>query len=127
MIHPVRPARWGVSLSQQRKSVFNALLYKKHPALYRERIQASPPWHYDGTVGALLLVCGAAIGGLWSLALVGVGIWLALTTRFCLQRLQRTSHALAHVVEMIITSVLIPPLAIFWRIRGALKYRVLFL
>ena len=31
VVHPVRPAPWGVSLRQQRKSLFNALLYKKHP------------------------------------------------------------------------------------------------
>ena len=29
--HPVRPAPWGVGLKMQRKSQFEALLYKKHP------------------------------------------------------------------------------------------------
>jgi glycosyltransferase involved in cell wall biosynthesis len=33
VVHPIRPAPWGISLRQQRKSLFNALLYKKHPAL----------------------------------------------------------------------------------------------
>lgn len=28
VIHPVRPARWGISVHEQRKSMFNALLYK---------------------------------------------------------------------------------------------------
>jgi hypothetical protein len=28
---------------------------------------------------------------------------------------------------MVVTSALIPPLAVFWRLRGALRYRVLFL
>ena len=46
VVHPVRPARWGVSLNQQRKSLFNALLYKKHPRLYRQRIRPWPPWDY---------------------------------------------------------------------------------
>jgi glycosyltransferase involved in cell wall biosynthesis len=27
VVHPVRPARWGVSVGQQRKNLFNALLY----------------------------------------------------------------------------------------------------
>ena len=40
VIHPLRPAHWGVSLSQQRKSQYNALLYKKHPQLYRQRVAA---------------------------------------------------------------------------------------
>src|SRR5207248_10767874 len=62
VIHPLRPARWGVSLSQQRKSMFNALLYKKHPVLYRQELQAAPPWHYYGIAGALLAVIGGLLG-----------------------------------------------------------------
>ena len=50
VVHPVRPARWGISMRQQRKSMFNALLYKKYPALYRQKIQAMPPWHYYAIV-----------------------------------------------------------------------------
>ena len=59
VVHPVRPAAWGVSLGQQRKSMFNALLYQKHPQLYRCRIQPGPPWHYYRIAGALL---GARLG-----------------------------------------------------------------
>jgi hypothetical protein len=33
VVHAVRPARWGVSVRQQSKSMFSALLYKKHPVL----------------------------------------------------------------------------------------------
>ncbi|HSF69067.1 MAG TPA: glycosyltransferase, partial [Nitrospira sp.] len=32
--HPVRPARWGISIGLQRQNRFNALLYKKHPQFY---------------------------------------------------------------------------------------------
>lgn len=46
VIHPIRPAHWGVSLKEQRKSLFNALLYKKHTKLYKRKIQSGPPWHY---------------------------------------------------------------------------------
>lgn len=54
-------------------------------------------------------------------------MWLVMTARFCAQRLTRTVHTLSHVAEMIITSALIPPLAGFWRLRGALRFRVWFL
>ncbi len=127
VIHPVRPAQWGISLKQQRKSMFNALLYKKHPRLYREKIQAAPPWHYYGIVGALLLMCIALSSKKQSLACVGLCLWALLTGRFCLQRLEQTSHEPHHVAEMILTSALIPPLSIFWRLRGAIKFRVFFL
>jgi hypothetical protein len=46
-----------------------------------------------------------------------------MTGRFCVQRLKRTSKAPVHVAEMIVTSALIPPLAVFWRIVGAIKFR----
>jgi glycosyltransferase involved in cell wall biosynthesis len=127
VIHPVRPGRWGVSLAQQRKSMFNALLYKKHPALYRQRIQAWPPWQYYGIVGALLAALAGALARRPRLGWVGLSIWLLLSGRFCLRRLRHTSRAPWHVGEMLVTSALIPPLALFWRIRGALAFRVFFL
>jgi hypothetical protein len=43
VVHPVRSTRWGISLTLQRNNIFNALLYKKHPLLYRWFIQTVPP------------------------------------------------------------------------------------
>jgi len=45
----------------------------------------------------------------------------------CGPRLRYTSHAPEHILEMLVTSALIPPLAVFWRLAGAIKYRVWFL
>ncbi|HEU5086002.1 MAG TPA: glycosyltransferase family 2 protein, partial [Roseiflexaceae bacterium] len=127
VIHPVRPASWGISISQQRKSMFNALLYKKHPQLYRERIQAALPWRY-------YLICASAAGALIACvlgrrraSLAGLALWAALVGRFCSQRLRHTARTPTHIAEMLVISALLPPLAIFWRLRGALKYRIVFL
>jgi hypothetical protein len=46
VVHAVRPARWDVSVRQQRKGIVNALLYKEHPVLYRRKIRAAPPMTY---------------------------------------------------------------------------------
>lgn len=127
VIHPVRPARWGVSLRLQRNSAFNALLFKKHPILYRQYIQGRPPWNYYVAVLALIATVVAAMGGWWSLVVVAGFLWVGVTAQFCRCRLNGTSRRLDHVVEMIVTSALIPPLAVFWRLYGALKYRVAFL
>jgi cellulose synthase/poly-beta-1,6-N-acetylglucosamine synthase-like glycosyltransferase len=127
VLHPVRPAPWGISLSQQRKNRFNALLYKKHPALYRQRVQASPPWRYYGIIATLLVALAGAWAGQGAVVLGALGVWALLTALFCAQRLQHTSHAPHHIVEMIVTSILIPPIAIFWRLAGAIKFRVRFL
>jgi glycosyltransferase involved in cell wall biosynthesis len=127
VVHPVRPAPWGVSIAQQRKNVFNALLYKKHPRLYRERIQAAPPWQYYLAVGGLLAGGGGVLAGVSTVATSALAVWLIVTGRFFWRRLDRTSRAPSHVAEMALTSLLIPPLAIYWRLRGAVRYRVFFL
>jgi cellulose synthase/poly-beta-1,6-N-acetylglucosamine synthase-like glycosyltransferase len=126
VVHPVRPARFGVSLSQQRKILFDALLYKKHRHLYRQKIRATPRWDYYAIVLALGVAIVATIGRSSVPALVASIVWLALTTQFVRQRLRDTSHAPAHVLEVVVTSMLIPPLAVFWRLVGALRFRVLF-
>jgi GT2 family glycosyltransferase len=117
VIHPVRPASWGVSLRQQRKVMFDALLFKKHPELYRERIRATPRWDYYLVVGSLGVGCFVP-----SFLL----LWFLLTARFCLQRLRGTSRSPLHILEMVLTSIAIPPLSLWWRLAGALKYRVAF-
>jgi GT2 family glycosyltransferase len=127
VVHPIRPARWGVSLQQQRKILFDALLYKKHPALYRARIRKRPRWDYYATVVALGVCVLAAARGAPTAALAAGGGWLALTARFCAARLAGASKSPAHVAEMVLTSAAIPLAAVFWRLVGALRFRVLFL
>jgi len=127
VLHPVRPAPWGVCLKQARKILFDALLYKKHPGLYRRHIRRRPRWDYYLTVTAALVAVAAALAGAWTPALVAFGLWALLTARFCFRRLRGTSLAPRHVAEMVVTSALIPPLAVFWRCYGAVKFRVLFL
>lgn len=127
VVHPVRPASWGISVRQQRNNMFNALLFKKHRDLYRRCIQPSAPWRYYANAAAL---AGTAVGwSLESLWLVGplLAWWLADVWRFALRRLRHTSRRARHVAEMLVTSAVIPPLAVYWRLRGALRYRVLFL
>lgn len=127
VLHPVRPARFGVSLGQQRKAQFNALLYKKHPARYRARIQPAPPWRYYAAVAALAIAAAGRRTGRRRLTAAALGVWTALTADFAARRLSGTSHAPAHVAEMLLTSALIPPLAVFWRLRGAARFGVFFL
>lgn len=126
VVHPVRPAPWGVSIKQQRKSQYNALLYKKHPRLYRERIQSGPPWRYVFIAASMLAALAGLLAGRRRLARRGGLLWAALTARFAADRLADTSHAPAHVAEMIVTSTIIPLLSLYWRLRGALKFRTWF-
>jgi GT2 family glycosyltransferase len=123
VVHPVRPAPWGVSISQQKKILFDALLYKKHPRLYREKIRATPRWDYYLTVAALVTAPLALAFGAAGVAAVAGGTWLLMTGRLCWSRLRGTTKTRSHVGEMLLTSALIPPLAVFWRMVGAFKFR----
>lgn len=127
VVHPVRRASWGVSLTQQRKSQFNALLFKKHPALYRERIQRWPPQSYYAVVASVVGVAAGVIARRRAAAAASAALWVWLTGRFVARRLRGTSREPAHVLEMVATSAAIPPLAVFWRLYGAAKFRTPFL
>lgn len=127
VVHPVRKGQWGISLRQQRKAFYNALLYRKHPLFYRRYVQAQPPWRYYAIVASLF---GAAVAYPLGAGWLSAGLFAvygALTLQFCLMRLRSTSHRLSHVAEMAFTSLLIPPLSIYWRLRGAWAFRVFFL
>jgi GT2 family glycosyltransferase len=114
VVHPVRPAPWGVSVKQQKKVMFDALLFRKHPELYRTRIRRAPRWDYYLVVASLV----ASVVSPWWLAL-----WALLTARLCAYRLRGTSKSPGHIAEMVVTSIVIPPLSVFWRVVGALKFR----
>jgi GT2 family glycosyltransferase len=127
VVHPVRPAKWGVSISQQKKIQFDALLYKKHPGLYRQKIRATPRWDYYLIVASLLTaVIGLALGHM-PLAAAGAIVWLGMTAWLCCIRLRNTTRTAAHILEMALTSAAIPVLAVVWRMVGAVRFRVLFL
>jgi hypothetical protein len=122
--HPVRAEAWGVSLRQQKNVFYDALLYKKHPRLYRERIRARPPWHHFGVVALSIASAVFIVTGVIGSAVVSAAIALMLIGAMAWRRLRRTSHAPAHVLEMIVTSVAIPFLSVYWRLRGAVHFRV---
>lgn len=127
VVHPPRPERPFASLRQQANQFYDALLYREHPARFRAAIRKRPPVAYYaitlGQVGGLLAL-GA---GRPVLAAALAGAWLTLCGRFFLRRARGRSRRPAHLAELGLTSVLIPPLAIFWRLRGAAAFRVAFL
>jgi GT2 family glycosyltransferase len=127
VVHPVREAPWGLSLSQQRNTFFDALLYKKHPKRYRTQIRPVPPWNYYAMVGFTLLALVLLAAGRPSAAALAALPAAALVLAFAWQRLRHTSHRADHVLEMLCTSALIPFLSVYWRLRGALHFRVFFL
>ena len=125
--HPVRDSAWGSGIGNHRKIAFDALLYKKHPKLYRERIRRTPPWNYYGIVLALLVLVVGIVLRNTALWLGAFAAWAVLTGLFFTRRLEGASIAPDHVAEMVWTSIAIPVVAVFWRLVGAFRYRVPFL
>jgi GT2 family glycosyltransferase len=126
VLQPARPERWGVSLRQQKNVFYDALLYRKHPRRYRSELRPMPPWDYYLTVLFALSAAALLVGGHAALAtLAGLPALLAIAA-LTWRRLRATTHAPAHVVEMALTSALIPFLSVYWRLRGAWHFRVWF-
>jgi glycosyltransferase involved in cell wall biosynthesis len=125
VVHPVRPAPWGVSLTQQRKTQFNALLFKKHPALYRQRLALFPRDYYL-IDAALAIAIGLGLARRPWAALFAASIWAGATGYLCARRLRDTSREPSHVAEMVVTSILVPPLSLFWHARGMWRFKTFF-
>ena len=126
VVHPVRPAGWGESLRRQRKILFDALLYKKHPRLYRQAIRRWPRWDYYAILMLLVLAVTGWAANVPFLFWGAGSAWLLATARLFIARLRRTSRRPLHVADMLLTSALIPPVAVFWRFVGAVRFRVMF-
>lgn len=126
--HPVRPVDdWTYALRQHRKIAFDALLFKKHPKLYRERIRRAPPWNYYGMVLSLIVLVVAIAVRALPVAWAAFAVWAVLSGLFLSRRLDGTSTDPAHIAEMVVTTIAIPFVAVYWRLAGALRFRVLFL
>jgi GT2 family glycosyltransferase len=125
--HPVRKAGWGVSLKEQKKSMFNALLYKKYPGLYRRKIRKHPLWNYYAMAFLFIVAIIAAILQLKQIMFIALTGWVLLIAHFTIKRLTGTTHTFPHVIEMIVTSILIPFLSIYWTLYGSFKFKTLLL
>src|SRR5690606_10720077 len=126
VVHPVRQAPWGISVKEQKKSMFNALLYKKFPDLYRQKIQSGPCWDYYIMVISVLLGCFFLLRHWWWLGAGSFFIYFLLLINFATRRLLFTSKKRKHVWEMIVTSIIIPFVSVYWKLYGALKFKVLY-
>lgn len=127
VLHPAGPESWDLCLRQQQDAYYDALLYKKHPKLYRERICRTPPWDYYAIVGLSLLAPLFALDHLPNAAAASAAIALTMVLQLTWRRLRHTSRKGGHALETFVTSALIPFLSVYWRLRGAVRFRVLFL
>jgi len=126
-VHPVRTAPWGISIKEQKKSMFNPLLYKKHPILYKQKIRNWPSLHYHGIIFLFTVTLIAAVFRNTAIMYLSLSGCLGLVIWLATKRLTGASRELKHVLEMVFTSLIIPFLSVFWTLYGAIRYKTFFL
>jgi len=125
VVHPVRPSDPWASLRQQRGNADDALMLRLHSVGWRTRA-ASPrgrlPLHLL-TTGAATTALGALAGRRWRLAGAALAGWAALTGEFAWRRIEPGPRTGEEVRAMVLTSLAIPPVAVFHRLVGTWRTR----
>ncbi|HKG06179.1 MAG TPA: glycosyltransferase [Pedobacter sp.] len=127
VVHPVRDAKWGISIKEQKKASYEALLFSKYPDLYRRHIASKGIWNYYVINLLCLILIASLIFNLSLFAWTAVALLVILWVTFAIRRLKNTQKSVAHILEMLTTSILIPTLSVYWRLYGAVKYKVIFI
>jgi histidinol-phosphate phosphatase family protein len=121
--HPVRAARWSVSVQRQRGNSFDARMRRKHGRTWRDDASIS-----RGRIRAHALTTitlGAAIAAIAArrtrVALPLAAAWLGQTLLFAAERIRSGPRTPDEVAKMAVTSAMIPPAAVYHRLRGEIR------
>ncbi|WP_266367602.1 glycosyltransferase family 2 protein [Tellurirhabdus rosea] len=128
VVHPIREAAWWACLKDERKNCYDALLYKRHPRLFRERIPAYGNlvlMYYAVVIGFLLGAFGV-LAELPYVASYGFGLFTAFLLVLVVRRLWGTRLTPQHVGQTLVTTAATPFLSVYWRLYGACKHRTLY-
>jgi histidinol-phosphate phosphatase family protein len=123
--HPVRPARWSASITQQRGNDDDALMRRLHGADWHQRAHASVgrrPVHLATTAAGLVALLGGALRRR-PLAVAAGLAWATLTGEFAWSRTKPGPRYGAEVSTMVATSIAIPPAATWHWLRGKYRHR----
>jgi GT2 family glycosyltransferase len=118
--HPVAPAGFWSSVARQAGNADDVLMRRLHGARWRDRAGAP-----RGRRARHLALTGAGLMGLAGLATrrrraarVGLALWTAGTAELAWQRVAPGPRTPREVVNMVATSVVIPPAAAWYWLRG---------
>ncbi|AKD56914.1 glycosyltransferase family 2 protein [Spirosoma radiotolerans] len=128
VVYPIRPCPWYELLQDERNNCYDALLYKRHPDLFRERI---PTYRrqvigYYASVGSIVLGLVGLLSGQMNMAIMGLCIWAVLSVDRVLHHLPSTPLTWPILKQVVATALATPFLSVYWRLYGAVKYRVLY-
>jgi HAD superfamily hydrolase (TIGR01662 family) len=125
VVHPVRPMRRRASVRAQAGNADDVLMWRKFGPTWRAAAEAGRGdrrWHL-ATVLSGVAAAGAAALGRPVFAAAGGAAWLALAARFSWRRIAPGPRTPGEVGLMLVTSVLIPPVAVYHLVRGWWRHR----
>lgn len=123
--HPVAKATLMSSVRAQIGNRDNALMRRKHGAGWRGAVgegRGRLPGHAV-TTGAATAAVLAALAGRRRAAQAAAALWAVLTAEFTARRFWAGPHTGAEAGRMLLTSVLIPPVAVWHRLGGEWRFR----
>lgn len=123
--HPVAGATLMSSVRAQMGNRDNALMRRKHGRRWRSQIgeaRGRLPAHSMTTAAAAVAIAGA-LAGRWCSARYGAAVWGALTGEFAVRRFWAGPQTGREAGRMLITSTLIPPVAVAHRLAGEWRFR----
>lgn len=124
-VHPVRPADSWASVRVQAGNADDALMRHLHGRDWRERASAPRGRFRVHTLTVAAAVASMVMAGQRRLgaAAVGSSVWLALTAEFAWRRIAPGPRSGDEIARMVATSVAIPPVAVWHRLAGEVRYR----
>ncbi|MFJ9661437.1 glycosyltransferase family 2 protein [Streptomyces griseoflavus] len=123
--HPVREAGRWISVHAQAGNADDVLMSRLHGRDWWQRADAPRgrlPGHLAVTAAGLAAVA-CALTGRPRASAVCFGGWLAGTAEFALARILPGPRTREEITTMVLTSTVIPPVAVFHRLRGHLRHR----
>ncbi|MEZ0542763.1 glycosyltransferase family 2 protein [Fibrella arboris] len=131
VIRPFRATNRYTVLTNEQQNRYDALLYKRHPDLFRQRMPRDEVMvaRYYTTIISMAVSLVAAIVGYVPLLLASVAMYIGLTAWLAVERWPAPSESgtWEAAKEAMLTAVATPFLSVFWRLYGSVKYRVLYL
>ncbi|HLV71234.1 MAG TPA: HAD-IIIA family hydrolase [Vulgatibacteraceae bacterium] len=129
VIHPVRPAGFWASVRAQAGNADDVLMWRLHGRSWRERAGEGRGMlrrHLAATAAGLAAAgAPAALPGRRgaAAALAAAGVWGALTAAFAWERIRPGPRTPGEITTMLVTSAVIPPAAMWHRLRGLAAHR----